>query len=133
MWGVLFIILGLTLATLCIVSVFKNLVADYKLIDDSLKNVAVIALVIGIIVCSLFVAIDGIELNLALNQLNKGINLTKAQIQLLKAVIPVKIRSALISTVIGYIMYGLHVFLLKEIQKEIDKQIQKNSKNIWHF
>lgn len=133
MWGILFIILGLTLATLCIISAFKNLFSEYKLIDGSLKDAAVIILIIGIFICSLLIAADGIELNLVLSQLNKGINLSKDQIQSLKALIPVRIKSALISSVVGYIMYGLHIFIFKKIHKEIYKQIEKNSKNKWRF
>lgn len=131
--GLLFIVLALALATLCSISIFKNFFSSHKLMGKGIKDILVIALVIAILICSALALGSALDLDAAISQLNKGVNLSQDQIQLLESIIPLKRKFSLIFLTVGYAMYVLHLLIFKSIEMDKEKDIKEISKNKWSF
>ena len=119
-------LLGVLLAILSIRSMFKNIFFDYKLIGKGMKDKIVVVLVSISLIGGLIIFSNGFEIDALTNQLNNMKNLSDTHIQYLKNLISKDMKIVLVSTSLGYLMYFLHVFTFNRIQKEIDKEIEKN-------
>ena len=119
------IILGLILAVISVIFVFKNFLVNYKGSDNGFKNVADILLIVVSLFCSLIAVWGSFSLKEMLIRLENPSGLSEEMIQMFKKTVVEQTPGIIITIILGYVCFILAYLLFKTIKKEIQREIDK--------
>ncbi|MGV8983436.1 hypothetical protein [Clostridium sp.] len=119
------IILGIALSIISAIFVIKNFLVNYKGSESGFKNVGDILLITISLFCSLISIWEGFSLRELLIRLGNPSNLSEEMILLLKKTVVEQSKDVTMAIAVGYFCFILAYLIFKNIEKEIQRELDK--------
>jgi hypothetical protein len=125
-------VLSLFLAVACVISVYKNLMAERRNINGA-KITIIVLLIVAALCGSLFSGSHIFELRACLNMVNSPNNYDPKDVALAAQSIPGLRANAIKLLIFGYAAYIVQFFYANKLRKNIDEKIIKEKKGKWTY